>query len=301
MSRQQLVLFPESVDEYISADNPVRFIDAFVDSLDLATAGFTHTTLAETGRPPYDPRDLLKLYIYGYLNRIRSSSRKLEQECQRNVEVMWLLGKLTPDHKTIADFRKDNRRAFKEVFKAFCLLCRELDLFGAELIAIDGSKFKAVNSSKRNFTQTKVKKYLQELEQRIEAYLQELDELDQIEASSVPPQRSTEQLQAKIEQLKTRQSKYQGYLKRMEESGESQLSLTDPDSRAMPKSPKAPVAYNAQTAVDSKHHLIVAQDVTNDVTDRDQLSRMALAAKETLGVDKVKAMADMGYSHGKEG
>jgi transposase len=297
--RQQLVLFPESLDEYISADNPVRFIDAFVDSLDLAAAGFTHTTLAETGRPPYDPRDLLKLYIYGYLNRMRSS-RKLEQECQRNVEVMWLLGKLAPDHKTIADFRKDNRKAFKEVFKAFCLLCRELELFGAELIAIDGSKFKAVNSSQRNFTQTKVKKYLQELEQRIEAYLQELDELDRIEAPGVPPQRSAEQLQAKIEQLKTRQNKYQGYLKRMEESGESQLSLTDPDSRAMPKSPKAPVAYNAQTAVDSKHHLIVAQDVTNDVTDRDQLSRMALMAKETLGVDKVKVVADMGYSHGKE-
>jgi hypothetical protein len=220
--------------------------------------------------------------------------------------VVWLLGKLAPDHKTIADFRKDNRRAFKEVFKAFCLLCRELDLFGAELIAIDGSKFNAVNSSQRNFTQTKVKKYLHELEQRIEAYLQELDELDQIEAPAVPPQRSAEQLQAKIEQLKTRQSKYQDYLKRMEESGESQLSLTDPDSRSMPKSPKAPVTYtilaqgNAQTAVDSKHHLIVAQDVTNDVTDRDQLSRMALAAKETLGVDKVKAVADMGYSHGKE-
>jgi len=167
--RQQLVLFPESLDEYISADNPVRFIDAFVDSLDLAAAGFTHTTLAKTGRPPYDPRDLLKLYIYGYLNRMRSS-RKLEQECQRNVEVMWLLGKLAPDHKTIADFRKDNRQAFKEVFKAFCLLCRELDLFGAELIAIDGSKFKAVNSSKRNFTQTNVKKYLQKKERHIHYY-----------------------------------------------------------------------------------------------------------------------------------
>jgi len=299
ISRQQLVLFPESLDDYIAADNPVRFIDAFVDSLDLAELGFAHTELAETGRPPYDPRDLLKLYIYGYLNRIRSS-RKLERECQRNVEVMWLVGKLAPDHKTIADFRKDNRKAFKEVFKAFCLLCQELDLFGAELIAIDGSKFKADNSSKRNFTQTKVKKYLQELEQRIEAYLQELDELDQIEAPAVPPQHSAQQLQAKIEQLKTRQSKYQGYLKRMEESGESQLSMTDADSRAMPKSPKAPVAYNAQTAVDSKHHLIVAQDVTNDVTDRDQLSRMALEAKETLGVEQIKAVADMGYAHGKE-
>jgi transposase len=297
--RQQLVLFPESLDEYIADDNPVRFIDAFVDSLELAAAGFAHTSLAETGRPPYDPRDLLKLYIYGYLNRVRSS-RKLEQECQRNVEVMWLLRKLTPDHKTIADFRKDNRKAFKEVFKAFCVLCRELDLFGAELIAIDGSKFKAVNSSQRNFTQTKVKAYLQELEKRIEAYLKELDELDQVEAPDIPPQRSAEQLQAKIEQLRTRQVKYQGYLKRMEESGESQLSLTDPDSRSMPKSPKAPVAYNVQTAVDNKHHLIVAQDVTKDVTDRDQLSRMALEAKEPLGVEHIKAVADMGYSHGKE-
>ena len=297
--RQQLVLFPESLDEYIAADNPVRFIDAFVDSLDIAAVGFAHTSVAETGRPPYDPRDLLKLYIYGYLNRVRTS-RKLEQECYRNVEVMWLVRKLTPDHKTIADFRKDNRKAFKEVFKAFCLLCRELDLFGKELIAIDGSKFKAVNSSQRNFTQTKVKAYLQALEKRIEAYLKELDELDQIEAPAIPSQRSAEQLQAKIEQLKTRQVKYQGYLKQMEESGESQLSLTDPDSRSMPKSPKAPVAYNVQMAVDSKHHLIVAQDVTNDVTDRDQLSRMAVEAKETLGVEQIKAVADMGYSHGKE-
>jgi len=256
---------------------PSQWVLTYVDRLDLADLGFAHTELAETGRPPYDPRDLLKLYIYGYLNRIRSS-RKVEQECQRNVEMMWLLGKLAPDHKTIANFRKDNRQAFKEVFKALCLLCRELDLFGAELIAIDGSKFKAVNSSKRNFTETKVKKYMQELEQRIEAYLQALDELDQVEAPDVPPQRSAEQLQAKIEQLKTRQVKYQGYRKRMEESGESQLSLADPDSRSMPKSPKAPVAYNAQTAVDSKHHLIVAQDVTKDVTDRDQLSRMAKEA-----------------------
>lgn len=295
--RQQLALFPESLDEYIAADNPVRFIDAFVDSLDLAELGFTRTELAETGRPPYDPRDLLKLYIYGYLNRIRSS-RKLEQECQRNVEVMWLLGKLAPDHKTIADFRKDNRQAFKEVFKSFCLLCRELELFGGELIAIDGSKFKAANSSQRNFTKAKVKKYLQELEERIDGYLQELDEADAQELASKPL--SADQLKAKIEQLQARQEKYQGYLAQMEESGESQLSLTDPDSRSMPKSPKAPVAYNVQTAVDSKHHLIVAQDVTNEVTDRNQLSRMALEAKATLDVDKVKAVADMGYSHGKE-
>jgi len=241
LAREQLILFPESLDEYLTADNPVRFIDAWVDSLDLAALGFIDTVPAETGRPGYDPRAILKLYLYGYLNRIRSS-RKLEQECQRNVEVMWLMGKLSPDHKTIADFRKDNLTAFKEMFKAFCLLCRELELFGSELVAIDGSKFKAVNSSKRNFTQTKVQAYLAEMETRLEAYLQELDQADQAEAPTVAPRRSAAELQAKIERLKTRQVKYQGYLKQMEESGESQLSLTDPDSRAMPNSPKAPVA-----------------------------------------------------------
>ena len=206
--RQQLVLIAESLDETISADNPVRFIDAFVDSLDLAAAGFAHTGLAATGRPPYAPGDLLKLYLYGYLNRVRTS-RKLEQECQRNVEVMWLLRKLAPDHKTIADFRKDNRAAFKAIFKSFCVLCRELDLFGGELVAIDGSKIKAVNNSQRNFSQTRVKEYLQALEERIEAYLQELDELDQAEPAVVAPAHTAEYLQAKIERLKTRQGKYQ--------------------------------------------------------------------------------------------
>ena len=299
LAREQLILFPESLDEYITADNPVRFIEAWVDTLDLTALGFVQTMPADTGRPGYDPRTLLKLYLYGYLNRTRSS-RQLERECQRNVEVMWLLGKLNPDHKTIANFRKDNLQAFKAVFKEFCLLCRQLELFGAELIAIDGSKFKAVNSSKRNFTQTKVKEYLVEMEQRLASYLQELDQADQAEAPAVPPRRSAAELQAKIERLKTRQVKYQGYLNQMQESGESQLSLTDPDSRAMPNSPKAPVGYNVQTAVDSKHHLIVAQDVTNEVTDRDQLSPMALAAKATLQVDQLKAVADMGYAHGQE-
>src|SRR5918996_2642537 len=174
IAREQLILFPESLDEYITADNPVRFIDAWVDSLDLTALGFSQSVPAETGRPGYDPRALLKLYLYGYLNRTRSS-RQLEIECQRNVEVMWLMGKLSPDHKTIADFRKDNLTAFKEIFKAFCLLCRELELFGGELVAIDGSKFKAVNSSKRNFTQTKVRRMIQEIDDKIDQYLKELD------------------------------------------------------------------------------------------------------------------------------
>jgi transposase len=293
IARAQLILFPESLDDYLALDNPVRFIDAWVDTLDLTSLGFSDTIAADTGRPGYDPRALLKLYIYGYLNRIRSS-RKLEQECQRNVEVMWLLGKLAPDHKTIADFWKDNLTAFKETFKAFCLWCRELGLFGGELIAVDGSKFKAVNSAKRNFTLTRVKEYLAEMEERLVAYLQELDQADQGESAMVCPKRSAAGWQTKIERLKTRQEKYQGYLKQMEDSGQSQLSLTDPDSRAMPQSPKAPVAYNVQSVVDSKHHLIVAQDVSNDITDHAQLSRMAIAAKDMLQVEHLKAVADSG-------
>ena len=296
IAREQLILFPESLDDYISGDNPVRFIDAWVETLDLAGLGFSDTVAAETGRPGYDPRAILKLYIYGYLNRIRSS-RKLEQECQRNVEVMWLLGKLAPDHKTIADFRKDNLTGLKETFKAFCLLCRELGLFGGELIAVDGSKFKAVNSAKRNFSQTKVKEYLAEIEQRLASYLQELDQADQSEGSVLSAKATAVELQAKIERAKARQIKYQGYLKQMAERGESQLSLTDPDSRAMPK---GGVAYNVQTVVDSKHHLIVVQEVTNEVTDRDQLSPMAIAAKEMLQVERLAAVADAGYAHGKE-
>jgi len=250
--REQKLLFPESIDEYISANNPVRFIDAFVDNLDLAAAGFDRTSVAATGRPPYAPGDLLKLYIYGYLNRVRSS-RKLEQECQRNVEVMWLLRKLKPDHKTIADFRKDNRQAFKEVFKVFGLLCRELALFGGELIAIDGSKFKAVNNKRRNVNKRHLEQDLQELEERLAGYLQQLDEADEQEA--LPDQLSAAGLQAKIEQLQSRQAKYQHELAEMEAHGDLQRSLTDPDSRVMPNSRKAPVAYNVQTAVDSKHHL----------------------------------------------
>jgi transposase len=291
--REQAILFPETIEEYISDDNPVRFIDAFVDQLDLQAAGFQRTLPSETGRPPYAPGDLLKLYIYGYLNRIRSS-RKLEQEAARNIEVMWLLRKLKPDFKTIADFRKDNRNAFKQVFRDFILLCRKLELFGGELIAVDGSKFKAVNNSKRNFTKARLLKTLKRIDEKIEGYLNELDECD----SKVPsPKRySVAELESKIEHLKDRQDRYSQLLQEIEESGETQVSLTDADSR----SPKAPVSYNVQTAVDEKHKLIVTQDVTNAVTDRDQLSNIAIQAKETLGVEKLKVVADMGYSHGKE-
>lgn len=297
VNRDQITLFPEAIDDYITEDNPVRFIDAFVGGLDLSEHGFKYSDTNPTGRPPYNPADLLKLYIYGYLNRIRSS-RKLEQETIRNVELMWLLCKLSPDFKTIADFRKDNRKAFKKVFREFTLLCRKLKLFGGELIAVDGSKFRAVNSSQRNFTEKKLQKALKAIDEKIEAYLNELDEADQKETQD--KRLSAKDLQDKIQKLKDRKGKYGELFKEMKDSGETQISLTDPDSRSMPKSPNAPVAYNVQTAVDEKHKLIVAYDITNEVTDRNQLSKMAKQAKDTLEAEELKVVADMGYSHGKE-
>ena len=242
-SRSQSLLFPEILDDYITQDNLVRFIDVFVDGFKMEEMGFTHSTPEGTGRPPYDPRDLLKLYVYGYLNGIRSS-RKLERESGRNVEVMWLLRKLRPDFKTIADFRKENRKAFKGVFRQFTLLCKEMDLLGGELIAIDGSKFKAVNSSDRNFSQTKLQKRIKEIEEKIEKYLVEMDRADEEEEDS--NQVSAEDLKEKIARLKERKGRYGELLKELERSGESQISLTDPDSRAMPLTPRGDVSYNVQ-------------------------------------------------------
>ena len=295
--RSQRLLLPDLLDDYVTDDNPVRFIDAYVESLDLMSLGFTRAQAAFTGRPAYDPRDLLKLYIYGYLNRIRSS-RRLERETHRNVELIWLLRKLRPDFKTIADFRKNNTKALQALFREFVLLCKQLDLFGAELLAIDGSKFKAVNNKHKNFTQAKLEKALQDIDEKVEQYLRDLDAADSEESSVHQPTR--EELQKKIENLQERQKRYRGFVEEITASGETQLSLTDPDSRSMPKSPKVDVGYNVQIAVDSQHKLIVAQEVTNAVTDDDQLSPMALRAKETLGVERVRAVADMGYYHGHE-
>jgi transposase len=297
VSRKQQILFPDMVDDFISEDNPVRFLDAFIDGLDLEELSFKKSQPASTGRPPYHPGDLLKLYIYGYMNRIKSS-RSLEKETHRNVEVMWLLRKLRPDFKTIADFRKDNAKAFKQVFREFTLLCRKLDLFGGELIAIDGSKFKAVNSKHRNFTKKKLRKALKRIDEKIEQYLNELDANDEKEAEVHKV--TAEELNKKIQRLKERKVHYQQLREELETSGESQVSLTDPDSRSMPKSPKVDVGYNVQVAVDDKHKLIVAQDVTNAVNDDDELSGIAIEAKEALGVDELKAVADMGYYHGHE-
>ena len=295
-SRDQGTLFPERLDDYIDKDNPVRFIDAFVDDLDMSALGFQRNEPAWTGRRPYDPRDLLKLYIYGYLYQIRSS-RKLERETHRNVEVMWLLRRLCPDHKTIANFRKDNANAFKGVFRAFTVVCRRLSLFGGELIAVDGSKFKAVNAPQRNFTKDKLKRRLKELEEKIERYLQELDAEDAQDAQSASSEAGPS-IQEKIQRLKARKVTYAHLLDDLEARGETQVSLTDPDSRAMPKSPKAKVGYNVQAATDDKHHLIVEQDVTNQANDKAQLSKISIGAKAALGVDACSVVADGGYYDG---
>lgn len=292
VNRKQVILFPEVIDEYISEDNPVRFIDAFVDSLDLKELGFKHAELEDTGRPPYNPADLLKLYIYGYLNRIRTS-RLLERECNRNVEVMWLLKKLAPDFKTIADFRKDNSEALKKVFKEFVFLCRELELFGRELITIDGSKFKAVNAKMKNFNETKLIRKLKEIDEKIDMYFKELEENDQKDTEEKPI--DEERLKVKIAQLEERMKEYDGLLKKLRESGEIQISLTDPDSRAMLNNQKIDICYNVQTSVDSKHKLIFDFEATNETTDNNQLSKMAKRAKEILEKDRLEVLCDKGY------
>lgn len=299
-NRHEAILFPEQLDDYIAAENPVRFLDAFVDHLDLTTLGFQRATPAATGRPAYDPAELLKLYIYGYLYRLRSS-RRLEQETHRNVELMWLLKKLRPDHKTIADFRKHNLAPLRQVCREFTVLCKQLDLFAGELIAIDGSKFKAVNAKERNFTQDKLTTLLQQIDQRSEGYLQELDGQDTQDDSGTPGGAVAENVQATIAALQQRKLRYADLQAQLEASGATQLSLTDPESRAMMlgKGRGPEVCYNVQTAVDSKHKLIIANDVTNDPGDRDWLSPMALQAKAVLG-GPFEAVADVGYDHGEE-
>ncbi len=297
VSRDAVILFPPTLDEYITADNPVRFIDAFVDSLDLEVLGFQRVIAATEGRPAYEPADLLKLYLYGYLNGVRSS-RRLERETQRNLEAMWLLKKLTPDHKTIADFRKDNLTALQQVCREFTRLCKELELFGGELVAIDGSKFLAVNSRQRNYTPEKLRRALKEIDEKITRYLAELDEQDAQEQTVTLV--AADELRTQIARLRVRQEHYQSVQAQLERSGQPQLSLTDPDSRSMPAGQGTVVGYNVQTAVDSKHKLIVAHEVTNTVTDQDQLAPMAQQAKQALGVETLAATTDKGYYDGEQ-
>jgi transposase len=297
LDRDQAQLLPARVDDYVEADNPVRFIDAFVDGLDLQEAGFARVQPKPTGRPGYDPADLLKLYIYGYVNRVRSS-RRLEAETRRNLEVIWLLRHLQPDFKTIADFRKDNRHAFKAVFRQFVLLCRKLDLFGRELIAVDGTRLKAVNSTDRNFTREKLTKLIQSADERLADYLARLDRTDAEEDTA--SSRRAKNLADKLAALQQRRAWQVELLQELERTGESQISLTDPDSRAMASYPKVGVGYNAQVAVDAKHKLIVEQHVTNAGSDLGLLAPTAGAAKEVLGVERIEAVADKGYYKGED-
>ena len=291
--RSQLLLLPESVDDYVGPDNVVRFIEAFVDRLDLQAAGFGRVQAKATGRPGYDPADLLKLYIYGYLNRVRSS-RRLEVETRRNIEVIWLLRRLTPDFKTIADFRRDNRLAFRQVFREFVALCRDLDLFGRELIAVDGTRIKAVNNRDRNFTKAKLARAMAESDERLARYLKQLDDADKDDAGA-PGSAAVERLQEKIAAIRERRERLEGHGEALAESGADQISLTDPDARAMHSSTRIGVGYNIQIAVDAKHKLIAEQQVHNKVSDLGLLTETAEAARENLGVDKIDAVADRGY------
>jgi transposase len=295
--RKQTVLFPEILEDYLREENPVRFIDVFIEGLDLSEMGFGRAVPKERGRPPYDPGDLLRLYVYGYLNRTRSS-RQLEREAGRNVELMWLMRKLRPDFKTIADFRKDNPQALKKVCREFTLWCKRLELFGGELVAIDGSKFGAVNNPKRNFTENKLKRMIREIDGKIDQYLKDLDGRDKQEAG----QRSltAEQLKEKIERYQQRRAQYERLKSDLEQSGESQISLTDPESRSMRVGHGVEVSYNVQIVVDQKNKLLVEHEVTNDVIDLGQLSAMAKKAKETLGVETLEVVADRGYYNGEE-
>jgi transposase len=291
--RDQMLLLPEVVDDYVTTDNPVRFIDAFVDGLDLAALGFAPVTAEVTGRPGYAPGDLLKLYIYGYLSRVRSS-RRLEAETHRNLEVIWLLRHLRPDFKTIADFRRDNRAAFRSVFREFVLLCRQLDLFGRELLAVDGTRIKAVNNKNRNFTRASPRQYIAGADKRLADYLRQLDDADAAEGGTGAGSRA-DNLADKIEAIRRKRDRLRGLLTELEQSGESQISLTDPDSRAMAAHTRVAVGYNAQLAVDARHKLIVEQEVTNQVVDMGLLQQTAEPARAILDVERIDVVADRGY------
>ena len=300
MDRGQSTLFPECLEDWIAEDNSVRVIDVFVDELDLAELGFDGVTPEVTGRPSYHPSVLLKLYIYGYLNRVQSS-RRLEREALRNVEMMWLLGRLTPDHKTIADFRKDNGRAIKKVCARFVDLCRQMGLLTKASVAIDGSKFKAVNTRDKNFTKGKVERRRQQLEDSVARYLAQLDTAD-LQDPSEALAAKTAHLKDKLAKLASEMQKLEAYEKAMLASPDQQISLTDPDCRSMATSGRGSgvVGYNVQVAVDTEHHLIIAHEVTNSGSDRAQLANMAMQAKAVLGVDKLEAVADRGYYNGEE-
>jgi transposase len=298
--RAQSTLFPEYLEDWIDENNPVRVIDVFVDELDLGELGFDGIAPEATGRPSYHPSVLLKLYIYGYLHRVQSS-RRLEREAGRNVEVMWLTGRLVPDHKTIADFRKDNGEAIRRVCARFIMLCRRLDLFADLSVVIDGSKFKAVNNRDKNFTRAKMERRLAQIEESVVRYLHQLDSADRQEPSEARTTKTT-RLKEKIAKLKEEVKRLHGLKARMLAAPDQQISLTDPDSRSMATSGRGSgvVGYNVQVAVDTKHHLIITHEVTNIGSDRAQLAHMAKETKATLEAPSLDVIADRGYFSGEE-
>lgn len=300
--RSQTLLLPECVDDYVGDDSPVRVVDAFVEMLDLATLGFD-TVPEATGRPSYHPGVMLRIYIYGYLNQIQSS-RRLERECGRNLELIWLTGRLQPDFKTIADFRKDNGPAIRKVCLEFVALCRGISLLDGDLVAIDGSRFKAVNAKAKSFTREKLRRKLGEIDAAIGRYLAEVDRADEaLDATgwTIPTERLNRTVR-KLAHLKKEAERLRAVERRMDATGETQVSLSDPDARAMATTARMPrvVGYNVQTAVEAKHHLIVAHEVTNHGYDRDALHAMAVSARDAMGSETIEVIADKGYYNGEE-
>jgi transposase len=300
VDRGQRTLLPECLDDWVDENNPVRVVDAFVDALKLAELGFEGVEPEATGRPSYHPAVLLKLYVYGYLNRVQSS-RRLEREAGRNLEVMWLLGRLVPDHKTIADFRKDNGRGIRKVCARFVELCREMGLLAKASVAIDGSKFKAVNNRDRNFTRAKVERRRAQLEESVARYLSQLDTADRQPPSEALAAKTT-RLKDKLAKLEEEMRRLEGLEARMLAAPDQQISLTDPDSRSMATSGRGSgvVGYNVQVAVDTEHHLIVNHEVTNVGSDRAQLARVAKETKAMLQTDSLEVVADRGYFSSEE-
>jgi transposase len=301
VDRNQVLLLAERVEDYVGAENPVRAVDAFIEGLDLAGLGMAVRAVGALGASEYDPRAMLKLFVYGYLNRLRSS-RELEKATRRNLEVIWLLRQLTPDHWTINAFRKTHRACFKAVFRQFHLVCAGLGLFGAELVAVDGTFLKAVNNPQDNFTQAKVQKLLQQIDERSEAYLRELETADReaagqslAEAAEGDRAQSAERLRQKLAAMEAQRTRCAELLGAMEKSPTGQVSLNDPDARSLDKGRQRTVGYNGQIAVDAAHHLIVAEEVTQEPNDAQLLGPMAGAAKKALGVEQIKVVADRGY------
>ena len=297
--RRQQILLPDIVDDYVAEDNPVRFIDAFVNRLNLAILGFTHTEAQETGRPSYDPTDMLKLYWYGYLNQLRTS-RKLERECQRNLELIWLMKKLAPDHKTISEFRKNNVDHIKSVFHELHRFLAELGLIGGDLVGIDGTKLRAVNAVDRSLNPEKLEERLKHLDEKISRYLKELDENDQKELGELQLPQHVNGLPKKLEKLQKKKALYESVQKQMAETGEQEVCLTDPECRTMKNHSTLEPSYNGRIAVDSKEKLIVTYGIDNNASDRQSLAEMSREAKAVLGVMTLEVAADKGFHSAPE-